>query len=50
MEEEDPKNDGEEPTDCSNCSVSGHSQPLLEENGWAGHDGGGEEDVVDGND
>lgn len=50
MEEEDPQNDGEEPANCSHCSVSGHTQPLLEENGRAGHDGGGEEDVVDGRD
>lgn len=50
MEEEDPQNDGEETTDGSHHPVSGHTQPFFEEDGRAGHDGGGEEDVVDGRD
>lgn len=48
MEEENPQNYGEEPTDSSHRSISGHAQPFLEEDSWAGHDGCGEEDVVDG--
>lgn len=50
MEEEDPQNDGKESTNRSHYSVNGHIQPFLEEDGWAGHDRGGEEDVVDGSD
>lgn len=50
MEKEDSQNDGEEPANSSHYSVSGHTQPFLEEDGWAGHDRGGEEDVVDGSD
>lgn len=50
MEEEDPQNDSEEPANCSHYSISGHTQPFLEEDGGAGHDWGGEEDVVDGSD
>lgn len=50
MEEEDAQNDGEKAANCSNHSIHGHIQPLLEENGWAGHDRGGEEHIVDGGD
>lgn len=50
MEEEDPQNDDEEPAYCSHYSINVHTQPFLEENGWARHDRGGEEDVVDGSD
>lgn len=50
MEEEDPQNDGEEPANCSHDFVSGHPQPLLKKDRWAGHNRGGEEDVVYGRD
>lgn len=46
MEEENSHDYGEEPANCSNYSISGHTQPFLEEDSWAGHHGCGEEDVV----
>lgn len=48
VEKEDAQNNGEEATDGSHHSISGHTQPFLEENSRAGHDRRGEEDVVDG--
>lgn len=47
MEKEDPQNDGKEATNCSHNPIHGHIQPLLEEDGRAGHDRGGEEDIID---
>lgn len=48
MEEEDAQDDGKEPAYRSHDAVDGHVEPFFKKDGWAGHDGGGEEDIVDG--
>ena len=48
MEEEDPQNDGKESANGSHHTINGHVQPFFKEDGRAGHDGGGEEHVVNG--
>lgn len=50
MEEEDPQNDSKESTNCSHYSINIHTQPFFEEDGWADHDRGCEENIVDGSD
>lgn len=50
MKEEDTQDNCEEPTDCPHSSVRAHAQPLLEEDSWTCHYGGGEEHVIDGRD
>lgn len=50
VEEEDPQNDGKEAAERSHDAIHGHVQPLFEQDGGAGHDGGGEEDIIDGGD
>lgn len=48
VEEEDPQNDCKEPTDCSYYAINRHIQPFFEKDGWAGHDRGCKEDIIDG--
>lgn len=50
MEEEDPQNDGKETANCSYYAINRHVLPLFKKNGWAGHDRGGEEDIINGGD
>ena len=47
MEEKNPQDDGEEPTDCPHHPICAHTQPLLEQDSRAGHYWGGEEHIVD---
>lgn len=48
MEEEDPQNDRKKTTYRSYYAINRHILPLFKKDGWAGHDGGGEEDIIDG--
>lgn len=48
MEEEDPKNNCKEPANCSYYAINRHIKPFFEKDGWAGHDRGGEENIIDG--
>lgn len=50
VQQEDSHDDGEEAAQRSNDVIHRHVLPLFEEDGGAGEDGGGEEDVVDGRD
>lgn len=47
MKEKDAKDDGEEAADGAQGAIGSHAQPLLEQDGRTGHDGRGEEHVVD---
>lgn len=46
MEKKDPNDDGKKATNRPSSPIGGHAKPLFKQNGWTGHDGRGEEDVI----